>query len=142
MKLYKSLPSVVKKSKKRVGRGYGSGVGGHTSTRGAKGQLARNKVPLWFEGGQLPLIKRLPMLRGKGRLVSLKKEQTISLSQLDKLTVSLITIEALKTAKLISRATNSVKVLNGKLSRSIEIQGLKLSASALKTLEKAGGKVL
>ena len=55
------------KSKKRVGRGYSSGKGGHTSGRGAKGQKARSKVKLYFEGTPMrkSLIRRMPMLRGK-----------------------------------------------------------------------------
>ena len=53
-----------KRSKKRVGRGQGSGKGSHTSGRGAKGQKVRGKVHLYFEGGQLPITKRLPHQRG------------------------------------------------------------------------------
>jgi len=62
-----ALPKIVTKSKKRVGRGYGSGKGGHTTGRGAKGQNIRGKVPLYFEGTPMrkSLIRRLPMLRGK-----------------------------------------------------------------------------
>ena len=58
--------------KKRVGRGYGSGKGGHTVGRGAKGNKARGKIPIWFEGGQLPLIRRLPFKRGKDRFGKLR----------------------------------------------------------------------
>lgn len=61
-----SLPKIVKRSKKRLGRGHGSGKV-KTSGRGTKGQKARGKLPLGFEGGQTPLVKRLPYLRGKGR---------------------------------------------------------------------------
>lgn len=60
------LPKIKSKSKKRVGRGRGSGRG-KTAGRGTKGLGARGKAKLFYEGGQLPLIKRLPLLRGKGR---------------------------------------------------------------------------
>src|SRR5689334_15636456 len=66
-----SLQKIKARSKKRVGLGHGSGRG-KTSGRGQKGLKARNSVPLDFEGGALPLIKRLPFLRGKGRNKSLK----------------------------------------------------------------------
>src|SRR4029077_6428901 len=61
------------RSKKRVGQGHGSGRG-KTSGRGTKGQKARNKVAIYFEGGALPLTKRLPFLRGKGRNRSLQEK--------------------------------------------------------------------
>src|SRR3990170_5804339 len=68
MELHK-LSRIVAGKKKRVGRGYGSGKGGHTTGRGAKGQKIRGRIPAIFEGGQLPLIRRLPRkggFRGKG----------------------------------------------------------------------------
>jgi large subunit ribosomal protein L15 len=58
------LTKIVKRRKKRVGRGYGSGKGGHTTGRGAKGQKIRNKLRPSFEGGQLPLVRRLPRRGG------------------------------------------------------------------------------
>src|SRR3972149_1988059 len=65
------LKKTVKKSKKRLGRGYGSGKGGHTSSRGQKGQKSRGKVGVIFEGYKVKksLIKRLPLLRGKGKFL-------------------------------------------------------------------------
>src|SRR6266699_1088649 len=71
-----NLSNVTKlktKSKKRVGQGHGSGRG-KTAGRGTKGQKARNKVAIYFEGGALPLTKRLPFLRGKGRNKSLQEK--------------------------------------------------------------------
>jgi large subunit ribosomal protein L15 len=67
MSILSSLTKITTRSKKRLGRGYGSGKGGHTSSRGQKGQKSRvgSKVPLWFEGGALPLSKRIPMWRVK-----------------------------------------------------------------------------
>src|SRR6185503_21115311 len=68
-----ALPQTVEKSMKRVGQGHGSGRG-KTGGRGTKGQKARNKVAIYFEGGALPLTKRLPFLRGKGRNRSLQEK--------------------------------------------------------------------
>src|SRR4030043_2042445 len=65
------LPKITISKKKRLGRGYGSGKGGHTSSRGTKGQRARGKMKIWFEGGQLALIRKLPKTRGKGIFKSL-----------------------------------------------------------------------
>lgn len=63
------LPKVIKRSKKRVGRGVGSGKGSHTSGRGQKGQKSRGKVGVLFEGMKMKksLLKRLPLMRGKGK---------------------------------------------------------------------------
>jgi large subunit ribosomal protein L15 len=69
-----SLPKIVSKKQKRVGRGMGSGVGSHTTGRGNKGQKARERVHIMFEGTKFKksLIKRLPYQRGKGKLKSRK----------------------------------------------------------------------
>src|SRR3990167_5472974 len=72
-----NLSKITICGKKRVGRGYGSGKGGHTSGRGQKGQRSRRTIPWWFEGGQLPLVKRVPFWRGKGRLNPLKQKPVI-----------------------------------------------------------------
>ena len=71
-----SLIKIKKHNKKRLGQGHGSGRV-KTAGRGTKGQLARNKVPLRFEGGTLPLTKRLPYLRGKGRNKSFRRSPLI-----------------------------------------------------------------
>ncbi|MBI2590719.1 MAG: hypothetical protein HYW33_02435 [Candidatus Blackburnbacteria bacterium] len=65
-----SLPKIKYKNRKRLGRGYGSGKGGHTSSRGQKGQKVRGKIHPLFEGqkNKKSLIQRLPLLRGKGKL--------------------------------------------------------------------------
>lgn len=64
-----NLPKVVQRSKKRLGRGYGSGKGGHTSSRGQKGQGSRGKIGILFEGVKMKksFLKRLPLARGKGK---------------------------------------------------------------------------
>src|SRR3989304_3406777 len=73
----KSRPKTTTRKKKRVGRGYGSGKGGHTSGRGTKGQRSKGKIKTWFEGGSFGLIRRLPKLRGKGRMKPLKAAPVI-----------------------------------------------------------------
>src|SRR3990167_10335901 len=81
-----SLPKIAFRGKKRVGRGYGSGKGGHTSGRGQKGQKSRRTIPWSFEGGAIPLSRRLPFLRGKGRLNVLgQKPEVINVGQLESL---------------------------------------------------------
>lgn len=144
MSILSKLTPSASKSKKRVGRGYGSQKGGHTSGRGMKGQLSRTgaNVPVWFEGGQLPLIKRLPMMRGKGRLVSLSKTAEVSLSELDTMKADIITLDTLKVEKVISpRAKNAKVIASGTLSRKVSLEGLSVSAQAKKAIEKAGGQV-
>lgn len=137
-----TLPAVTKKSSKRLGRGYGSGVGGHTVGRGSKGQHARNSVPLWFEGGQLPLIKRLPMLRGKGRLNPLHVVETVTLSQLEKLGQPDITMEVLHAEGMIARRTKRAKIVAvGTLTKKISVQGVQVSGTARQAIEQAGGSV-
>ena len=140
MKL-QSLPKITSRKSKRVGRGYGSGLGGHTSGRGQKGQKSRSSVPLWFEGGQLPLIKRLPMWRGKGRLKSQKEVVSLTLDLLNQVTGDAVTLATLKEQKLIHKTVKHVKILNGKIDKKVTIQGIKVSAGAKKAIEKAGGEV-
>lgn len=141
------LPKTTTRSKTRVGRGIGSNQGGHTTGRGQKGQKSRNSVPLYFEGGQLPLTKRMPYLRGKSRFNSLAVNNIIiNLSDLESFKDgATITKESLVTAGLISlkeAADGSVKILGtGDLTKSFKIAGIITSKSALAKIEKAGGSV-
>lgn len=144
MSLLANLPKTTTKAQKRVGRGYGSGKGGHTSGRGTKGQLSRvgSKVPLWFEGGQLPLIKRLPMMRGKGRLEVITPTAEVSLTTLDKMQAEVITLETLKLEKIIDKRYKKAKVIgNGEIRRAVTLQGLAATKSAQAAIEKAGGSL-
>ena len=139
------LISIVDKAHKRIGRGYGSGVGGHTSTRGQKGQKSRtgSKVPLWFEGGQLPLIKRMPMLRGKGRMKPISPASEVSLTELERMQASEITLDTLKIEKVISSRAKTAKIIaSGILTRAVAVKGIAASASAKVAIEKAGGSVV
>lgn len=92
------LPKVVAKSKKRLGRGMGSGKGSHTSSRGQKGQKSRGSVNVLFEGMKMKksLLKRLPKMRGKGKFHVNMKPIAIKYSRLEALpTGSVITVEML-----------------------------------------------
>jgi len=142
------LKKTTTRQKKRVGRGYGSGKGGHTSGRGAKGQKARGKVPLYFEGTAMrkSLVRRLPMLRGKLRFKSLKKKPIIfNLKHLNLLPKnSTVDNQSLiKHGLLPEEAKNHpVKILgDGELKHPLKI-ALPVSKSAAKKIAKAGGKII
>jgi large subunit ribosomal protein L15 len=142
-----SLPKIAARGKKRVGRGYGSGKGGHTSGRGQKGQRSRRTIPWSFEGGALPLSQRLPFWRGKGRLNPLSDNPVaINLNQLDKLPAGTVVDAGFLVekgwVKSIEIATRGAKILGGgKLTKKLTIVGLRISVSAKAAVEKAGGKV-
>lgn len=138
------LQKITSNPKKRVGRGYGSGKGGHTVGRGTKGQRSRKSgnAPAWFEGGQLPLIKRLPMQRGKNRFNVLVPTAAVSLSDLSNMTAEVITLDALKLEKIIHSRFQRAKVIaNGKIERKVIVRGLPVSAGAAKQIEQAGGSI-
>jgi len=141
-----NLPKITQRPKKRVGRGYGSGKGGHTSGRGQKGQKSRSKIPIWFEGGQLPLIRRTPFIKGKGRFKSIKPQPiTISLTRLNSFkTNSVVNLKSvIKTLKLHPKKTekHGLKVIaSGKLEKSLKVD-LPCSAGAAKAIKKQGGQV-
>jgi large subunit ribosomal protein L15 len=147
MKL-KKLPKTTKKSKKRVGRGYGSGKGGHTAGRGQKGQKSRSKVGLLFEGTKMrkSLIRRLPMHRGKRKFKSLKQKPIIINVKYLNLFKSgtEVTIASLVKNGLVAQEAEKVgvKILgDGKLEKKLKVF-LPVSQGAKKKIEKAGGKVL
>lgn len=92
------LPKIVAKSKKRLGRGMGSGKGSHTSSHGQKGQKSRGKINILFEGMKVKksLLKRLPKMRGKGKFHVNSKPVSISAERLEKIPAgSTITVELL-----------------------------------------------
>lgn len=138
------LPKITKRSKKRLGRGLGGGRG-KTSGRGTKGQRARGKIKLGYEGGQLPLIKRLPFLRGKSRNISLKhKPVIINVKFLNLLPAKTeVDIKTLvKYGILKEEAVGfGVKILGeGDLTKSLIVK-LPSSKGARKKIEAAGGKI-
>lgn len=145
--LLSNLPSIISRPKKRPGRGYGSGKGGHTSGRGQKGQKSRSKVPTWFEGGQLPLIRRTPFLRGKSRFKSFRPQPlVINFDQLNnfKAGAKVDQKSAIKTLKLNPHQVkkHGLKIIaTGKLDKALKVN-LPVSAGAVKAIKKAGGEVL
>jgi large subunit ribosomal protein L15 len=144
MSILSSIKKITDRAVKRLGRGYGSGKGGHTSSRGQKGQKSRtgSKVPLWFEGGSLPLSKRIPMWRGKGRFKSLHPTAELTLSDLNKIELTDITLDSLKLNRVIDRRFKKAKVISkGKLSKKVNLKGIGVSESAKKEIEALGGTV-
>lgn len=132
----------AKKVARRVGRGIGSGLG-KTAGRGHKGQHSRaggfHKVG--FEGGQMPLQRRLP----KRGFKSMTKADTarIRTSELLGLDAKVIDLLALKEAKLVSGRVKAAKVyLSGELTEKVQVQGLLLTKGARSAIEAAGGKVV
>lgn len=140
-----TLPSIIERPKKRVGRGIGSGKGGHTSSRGQKGQWSRQgaNVPLWFEGGQLPLVKRLPMLRGKGLLKPTSRIVSLTLKDLNTLDAGTVTLDTLKLAQIIPQMARGAKIIaTGVIQKKMVISsGVIVTAAAQAAIEAAGGSV-
>lgn len=117
------LQKIVQRSKKRLGRGHGSGKV-KTSGRGTKGQKARDSTRIGFEGGQLPLIKRLPLLRGKGRNGSQSgKAFPLAVEKLNTIPAGMtVTLETLKKYHMIEPTVTRVKILGkGKLTKKLTI---------------------
>ncbi len=136
-----NLKKIQKTRKRRLGQGHGSGRG-KTAGRGTKGQLARGKIKLSFEGGALPLIKRLPFTRGKGRNKARVSKTTLNVGDLNKLSPkTVVTKELLVSKGFIDAkdAKNGIKILgNGTLTVALTIS-VSVSKNALKKIEKAGG---
>ena len=142
------LPKTIEKRKKRLGRGYGSGKGGHTSGRGQKGQKSRGKVGVIFEGYKVrkSFIKRLPFRRGKGRFEAKAKPLIINLKHLEVFPEnSVVNIESLVKYGIVDAKdakTYGVKILgDGKVAKKLTVS-LPISKSAAKDIEKAGGKIV
>lgn len=130
-----------KKPKIRVGRGIGSGVG-KTCGKGHKGQKSRSGGfhKINFEGGQMPIQRRLPKMGFTSKLA--KKHAEIALNVIATLDCDVIDLETLKANKLIGRRIENVKViLTDSIDKPITIKGLKLTKGAKASLEKAGGKI-
>lgn len=140
-----NLEKIKTKKKKRVGLGHGSGRS-KTAGRGTKGQKARGDVPLDFEGGALPLIKRLPFLRGKGRNKQFKNTPiALNVGLLNDLPKnSVVDLESLVKLKLVEpeqAKKNGVKILgDGDLSVALTVK-LPVSKGAAEKIKKAGGSI-
>ena len=143
------LPKISTKKAKRVGRGFGSGKGGHTAGRGTKGQKSRGKIPLLFEGtkAKKSLLKRLPLQRGKGKFKSQKsKPLIVNLKYLNLYKKGeLVSLETLVKKGIIGEKHAKkfgVKILGeGELKMALEVN-LPCSKKAAKKIEKAGGKII
>lgn len=143
-----NLPKTTTKRKKRVGRGYGSGKGGHTVGRGQKGQKVRSKIGLVFEGTKFrkSLIKRLPLLRGKGKLKPGKKPLIVNLKYLNLLpSNSLVDVKTLAKSGIVNleeAKESGVKILGeGKLGVALKI-ALPCSKGAVEKIKKVGGEIV
>lgn len=128
-------------AKKRVGRGIGSGLG-KTAGRGHKGLKSRSggSVKPYFEGGQMPLQKRLPKFGFTSRISRVTAE--VRLAELNKVEADIIDIEALRAADLIDNNIKRAKVfLSGELTKAVTIKGLMVTKGAKAAIEAAGGKI-
>jgi len=129
------------KDRKRVGRGIGSGWG-KTCGRGHKGLKARSggKVAPGFEGGQMPLAKRLPKYGFTSRVGMTTAE--LRLSELNTLEVEIVDLDALKQADLIGRKVKRVKIFaSGEVTKPVTIVGLSVTKGAKAAIEAAGGSI-
>jgi len=131
--------SGAKHAKRRVGRGIGSGIG-KTAGRGHKGQKSRaggyHKVG--FEGGQMPLQRRLPKRGFKSQLLKFNAE--VTLTALEQLGLAEVDLLALKAAGLVGQLAKNVKVINtGALTKAVKLNGIGATAGAKAVIEAAGG---
>jgi len=130
-----------KTNTKRVGRGIGSGYG-KTCGRGHKGQKSRSggSVRPGFEGGQMPMQKRLPKYGFSSRIA--RTSAQIRLGELNAVTAGVIDLDALKAADLVKQNVTRARVfLSGELSKAVTVKGLAVTKGAREAIEQAGGKV-
>lgn len=140
MELGNIKSAAKKETRKRVGRGIGSGLG-KTSGRGHKGQKARSGggVRRGFEGGQTPLYRRLPKRGFKN--IHAKTYTEVTLTMLNKATTNEVTAESLIKDGIISKANDGIVVLGtGKLEKKLSVKANRFTNSAAKSIEAAGGK--
>lgn len=145
-------PKTTKKSK-RVGRGHGSGVGGHTTGRGTKGQKSRAGAKLprkGFEGGQMPLARRIPKLRGvtsgrsRGYFLAKQNIYEVKLSQVEQIEAAEINPVSIAESRIVKVTGHNAKfkiLFDKPISKKIVVKGVSLSASAKAEIEKNGGSV-
>jgi len=131
----------AKKVGKRFGRGHSAGQG-KTSGRGQKGQKARSGGfhKVGFEGGQMPLQRRLPKVGFNSRMARLSAE--LRLHELTIPTADVVDIEVLKAANLVPAFVTKVKVIkSGKIEKAVKLKGLAVTKGAREAIEKAGGSI-
>ena len=127
--------------RKRVGRGIGSGLG-KTGGRGHKGQTSRSggSIRPGFEGGQMPLQKRLPKYGFTSRMASVTSQ--VTLSELDSIDEKVINIEVLKSSGIIRNLTAKVKVFSsGQITKPVVLEGIAVSNGAREAIVSAGGTI-
>ena len=141
MKLENLCKTPEAKTRKRVGRGPGSGMG-KTSTRGENGQKSRSgaSIKAWFEGGQSPLYRRIPK-RGFNNARFRTEFATINLSDLNKFNDGdVVTPEVLKEKGIVKKQLCGIKVLgNGTLEKKVTVKAHRFSSAAVTKIESAGG---
>lgn len=138
-----NLPSLKShRQKKRVGHGIGSGKGGHTSGRGAKGQKIRNSVSANFEGGQTPFYKRIPKVRGFKSLESVLEVSTDFLNNFPE-GATLSQLSLIKAFGKKASKYRHVKVIRGRreLKKKLNFSGVGFSESAAKLVTASGGSI-
>jgi large subunit ribosomal protein L15 len=131
------------KKAKRIGRGESSGLG-KTSGKGNKGQQSRSGggVRPGFEGGQTPLYRRLPKLRGFTAM-SVKDYEIVGIGTINKLKEDVVDLATFKTLKIINKDTKRIKILaTGSLDRKVTVNADLFSKKAIEIIEKAGGKAV
>lgn len=142
MKLNTLSPDIgSRRPRRRVGRGIGSGLG-KTCGSGHKGQKARSGGyhKINFEGGQMPIQRRLPKLGFKSRIA--KTVEELTLSEIAKANLEIIDLQALKDAGVIKDTITSVKViLSGELDSAVKLKGIRVTKGARKVIEELGGSI-
>ena len=143
MRLNTLQPKIGSKfTKSRKGKGHASGLG-KTSGRGHKGQKSRSGGfhKTGFEGGQMPLQRRLPKRGFASR--KLQNTHEVRLSDLSKVEEAVIDLDALKNANIVPRSAETIKVIaTGEINKALTIQGLLITVKAKEAIENAGGKVI
>ncbi len=144
MQLHQLKPNKGSKhSKRRIARGIGSGLG-KTAGRGMKGQKARRQISPWFEGGQTPLHRRLPLKKGF-KNINHKEYAIVNLDDLENLfeANSEVNIELLLEKSLIPKNNDGLKILGfGSLTKKLTVKANAFSKSAEAAITKAGGEVI
>jgi len=131
----------AKRERRRVGRGASAGQG-KTCGRGHKGQKSRagGKVPRGFEGGQMPMHRRLPKFGFTSRTARFVDE--VRLDALARIDAEVVDLDALKAAKAVSHRVRKVKIIaSGKLVKAVQVKGLLVTKGARAAIESAGGSV-
>jgi len=130
---------------KRIGRGYGSGVGGHTVGRGSKGQKSRtgHKSLEFFEGGNVAFFRRMPKYRGFNQSRKIEND-AVNVNTLEKefKAGEVVSVETLKEKGIIKKNSQGVKILGkGEITIKLNIEGVAVSAAAKEKIVKAGGTI-